>query len=68
MQGAGRSEWSFHSQGLQRRRRSFVLKPSGAALLCAHCGVARHLLGMTKRRGSRLALRAKQGRRTFVSY
>ncbi|OGV72636.1 MAG: hypothetical protein A3B82_05405 [Methylophilales bacterium RIFCSPHIGHO2_02_FULL_57_10] len=68
MQGARRSEWLFHSQGLQRRRRSFVFKPFGLAMLCAQGVVTHHLFGMTKRHGSRLALRAQHGQRTFVSY
>ena len=67
MRGAGRGEWSFHSQGPQRGKRRFVANPFGPAVHCAHGVVARRLFGMTKRRGSCLALRAMHGRRTFVS-
>jgi len=68
MQGAGRSEWSFHSQTLQRSRRPFVVQPSGPVMHYAHGVVARCSFGVTKLRNSRLALRAMHGRRTFVYY
>ncbi|MFA7350540.1 MAG: hypothetical protein WC009_07235 [Methylotenera sp.] len=66
MQGAGRSEWLFHSQALQRSIRLFVFQPFGTAMDCAHGVVARRLFGITKPRGSRLAMRAIHGCRTFV--
>ncbi|GBG14187.1 uncharacterized protein NMK_1751 [Novimethylophilus kurashikiensis] len=68
MQGATCNEWLFHSQAVQRRTCPFVFKPYGLALHCTHGGVARRLFGMTKHRSSRLALRAMQDQRTFVSY
>lgn len=68
MQGVERGEWLFHSQALQRRRYPFVFKPSGPAMHYAHGVVTRRLFGMTKPRGSRLALHTIHGRRTFVSW
>jgi hypothetical protein len=44
MQGAQRSEWSFHSQAVQRNRRAHTLQPFGLGLLWAHSGVANRLL------------------------
>ena len=56
MQGVKRSEWSFHWQVLQRRRRGFWLQPKGQDGCAAHCIVANRLLWATQRCISRLAL------------
>ena len=50
----------LHWQALQRRRHAFVSYPEGAALPCAQGVVAHRLFGITKPRGSRLALRTRQ--------
>lgn len=63
----GAQPMANHWQAPQRGRRAIVTQPGGTGMVCAHSGVARHLFGMTKPRGSRLALRANHARRTLVS-
>ncbi len=43
MQGAERSEWLFHSQALQRRRRALLKQPSGTGAVWAPSFVASRL-------------------------
>ena len=55
-QGAGRREWLFPSQALQRSLAKFDTRPEGTLLHVAQGSVARSLFGTTKLRYSRLAL------------
>jgi hypothetical protein len=38
------SQWLFHSQASQRRKRADALQPCGPGLICAHPFVASRLL------------------------